>query len=382
MRKRVRDALPELEDASPEKRGQQGRLLRERLTAIDTALRDLREQAALGKRRLIARLRRDLGSADPAAAIDLAKTAQTEWKRLPRSERALEDELWTELRGLIDPLFERVREQDDAARARSAEADAAARAILDELDALASAPPERLLHASAWLEGLQSRWRALGAGPDSGAAETPAAPRRGRDSPRRDSRESDPRGMRNDRSRPPPRRDHPLEARFEAASARVLAAQKDAQRQRERDHLNVLCEAGALLDRIAAADASEREGLSMEFQKLELPGDARSALGDRLRALLAGSTEISASAEAAERIAVRAELSAGLPSPDAAAGVRKQEQMQRLADRMAGQSNPEPRAAIRGLLIELQAVPGIPQEQRVSLQERVLAAYREVDGSA
>ncbi len=378
LRKQIRDALPELDGVSPETRGELGRQLRERLTAIDAAMAELREQAALGKRRLIARLRRDLGTADPTAAIDLAKTAQSEWKRLPRSERTLEDTLWTEFRSLIDPLFAQVREQESDARARSAEADANAQAILAELDALASAEHDRLLHAGAHLESLQARWRALTPAETPRSAAPERAARGGREAGNR--RDSGPRDGRRDSARPPPRSSHPQESRFEAASARVLVAQQQALREREQQHIARICAAGELLDQLTSASGDPREALLDQFRQIEtqLPADARSALASRWQMLLDGGTELALDADAAELLAVRAELIAGIDSPAHAGALRRQEQMQRLAAKLAGQQTADPRAVVRGLLIELQSLPGLETSARRSLQPRILAAYEAI----
>ena len=109
LRRQVTDALRELDSVAPEKRGEQGRALRASLGRIDAAIASGREQAALEKRRLISRLRRDLGGADAEAGLALAKEAQAQWKRLARAERKDEDALWDELRALVDPLVAGVR---------------------------------------------------------------------------------------------------------------------------------------------------------------------------------------------------------------------------------------------------------------------------------
>lgn len=376
LRKRLRDALPELDGVDPGKRGQQGRLLRERLAAVDRLLADLREQAALDKRKLIARLRRDLGAADPADAVELAKRAQADWKRLPRSERALEDALWAELRSLIDPLFERVKAQEAESRARSAEADAAAQAILAELEELAAAGSERLLHASTHLDSLQSRWRAL----TPGDAPRHAEPRR-HDQAVRDggARRGPPaRDAGRDRLRPGPRAAHPLESRYEAAANRVREARRSALLVRDREELERIGEAGALLDRMAASAATQRVAMEEQFDALSLPADARDALASRRMALAESSSEPSTDAEVAEVLAVRAELEAGIDSPAAAVALRRQEQMKRLAAKLSGQAGGNPRRLLRGLQIELQALPGLPTDLRGALQARILAAWDQV----
>jgi DNA repair protein SbcC/Rad50 len=372
LRRELTDALRELDEVPSERRGALGRALRERLAAIDAALDAAREQALLQKRRLLATLKRELGHADDDAAAALAKSAQAEWKRLPRADRKQEDALWAELRGLIDPLFERLREREQGSRAQQSAADADARALLDELDALAAAEPERLLHAEAHLDALTTRWRGLTAA----AAET--------DDPRaaRDRRPPAGREQRPAREPRTPRREHPLEARFSAAVARVQAARQVAQRRRARQQLLALCDAGALLDRRQeSTDAGERASLGSAFAALELPTEARTALQSRLAAIDGGDRGIDAGTTdiaQAEALAVRAELAAGLESPAEAAGIRRQEQMRRLAARLEGAAASDPADEIRRLMIELQALAGIDAERRQVLQQRILAAYDRV----
>jgi len=374
LRKRLRDAFNELADGAPEKRTEHGRLLRERLAEIDRVLNEQREQAALGKQGLITRLRRELGTADAPTAIDLAKRAQADWKRLPRAEREVEDRLWADLRALIDPIFNRQRDADVAAAVRSAEAEASAQSVLTELEALAAADGERLLHASAHLEALQTRWRALSAVEVSEREPD----RRARDADRQPSRPSAGRGG---KERPAPSRPsrsaHPHDARFEALCARVLALQATALRAREREQLEALCEAGGLLDlierdQIERADAAETDALEATLAALTLPADAREALARRRAAAREGKK---AEHDSAERLAVQAELDAGIDSPAAASSLRREAQMQRLAAKLSGQTVLPPRQAIRSGLLALHALPGLDPDQRTQWSRRMLAAW-------
>jgi DNA repair protein SbcC/Rad50 len=379
MRRRLGDALHGLDDVSPEKRAVQGRALRERRTEIDAALSACREQAAAEKRRLIARLRRELGQVDGAAGIALARQAQTEWKRLPRAERAEEDALWSELRGLVDPLFERVREQDTAQRAEQTANASATRAVLDELNALAAAGSERLQHAEVHVEGLITRFRAL-----TRPVADDRNPHEGRDAgpARREGRDSGP--ARRDRPRgAPPRRPaaHPLEAEFNAALGRVDAARKQAAAELEQQSMTRIAEAGALLDRLQAADGDARAELRQAFDRLQLSADARQALQPRLAEIDAGHTSEVADPAAADLLAVRAELAAGIDSPAAAAALRRQEQMRRLASKLEGGLPQSPGDEIRNALIDLQALAGLPPADRDALQQRILAAYQASKGA-
>jgi DNA repair protein SbcC/Rad50 len=385
MRRRLGEALHALDDVAPEKRGEQGRALRERRAAIDAALAAAREQAALEKRRLLARLRRDLGQADGAAATALAKDVQLEWKRLPRAERSEEDTLWAELRSLVDPLFEKVREQDDKQRAERAEADAAARAVLDELNALAGADAERLAHAEAQVDGLVGRWRALtrpdvDAGDHRDGGRDRNAASRGREQGRDQKRggERDRPGARGPRERTPL---HPLEADFNAALGRLQSARERAEREREQAAIANICNAGGLLDRLqSTADSEVRTELRREFEAVPLPADARDALHRRLASIDDGTSTDNVEHEG-EALAVRAELSAGLESPAQAAEIRRQEQMQRLAAKLEGALPPTPAEEIRAQLVALQALSGLSPERRQALQQRISGAFSAVHGS-
>jgi len=367
LRRRVVEAMRELADVDPSKRTSQGRALRERLAAIDAAMDASREEAALAKRKLIARLKRELGGhVETGAAIALARQAQDDWKRLPRAERSVEDALWNELRALVDPLFERQREAEGESRQRDAEAEAAARAVLDELDALAAADDDRLAHAEAHLDALAARWRALPVSQPE-PSERGAGSRTGRD-PRRGGKAED--------RRPPSRRAHPQEPRFDAAVAKVQAARAQAAARREHQALQTICEAGALLDRIASApDQAAAAEARASFDSLTLPGDVRLLLQARL-----DGSATAAQPEQARSLAVRAELAAGLDSPTEDADIRRREQRQRLASKLGGEPLPPAAQEIRSLLVALQALAGLPQGEREALQRRILAAFERPRG--
>jgi DNA repair protein SbcC/Rad50 len=364
LRRRVVEGLRELDEVSPDKRSALGRALRDRLGRIDAALAAEREAAVGDKRRLIARLRRQLGQASGADAVALAREAQAEWKRLPRGERGQEEPLWQELRALIDPLFERARAGEAQQASARAEADAAANAVLAELEALA-ADEERLAHADAHLDSLVARWRALGPVADESSAPRERSPR-GRDG--RDGREG--------RAPRAPRRAHPLEPRFDAAVNRVQAARERLRQRLQRQEIDRLCEAGALLDRLAAGGEAA-EAARRELERLAIPADARSDWAARL----GGAGELPDPQAAAEAETVRAELAAGIESPAESVGVRRREQMQRLAARLEGSVAQPPREEIRQALIRLHAVPGLAPDRRAALQARIVAAYEAAAGA-
>lgn len=372
LRRQVAEALRALDAVAPEKRGAQGRALRGLLQRLDDAAGQAREQAALDKRRLLARLRRDLGTADAEAALALARQAQADWKRLARAGRETDDTLWAELRGLVDPLFEGAQAREQERRQRDAEAMAAAEAVLQELSALAEADAQRLAHAEAHLESLQARWRAL----QPAAAEEAPAPRDRDARPGQRGRRGNDRER--DRGRPARRPQHPLEDRFGALVARVQQARARAASSRARDELEAIAAAGALLDGYAAADAGQRQRLQDELASLQLAADAREAIEGRRAALEAGTAD-TAGEEAPEVLAVRADLIAGLPSPAGVETLRRREQMQRLAQRLEGAEQRPPRVQLRALLLELSAM-GVAPGRRAELSGRILRGWEAVEG--
>ncbi|GIX36706.1 MAG: hypothetical protein KatS3mg126_2485 [Lysobacteraceae bacterium] len=340
-------ALRELHRLPPGQRRRFGQALRERLDAVEQAIRAAQEAAALAKRRRLARLRRELGASAPELRLALARKAQAEWQTLPRADRATEQELRTELAQLLDPLFageQARRRQHDA---RQAEAEAAATAILDELSALAAAPPERLLQARAQLEQLEARWRALVPTPDP----APRSDRRGR-----------------------PRRPHPLESRYRKARDAAEAALALALQQQQKASIHALLEAGALLDALDAALDAERAPLRDRLQTLPLHPEDRAALEPRL-----ASGAVSAlDPEQAERLVVEAELLAGVDSPSGSAALRRTLQMQRLARRLEGEPEAPPGEALRSLLRQLQASPLADPAQRQALLQRWQLAWEAI----
>lgn len=368
QRQRITTALRDLDGVAPQLRAKQGRALRERLAAVDAAVAALREQAVQDKRKLIARLRRDLSAAQGDAAIALAKAAQSEWKRLPRGERSADDAAWQELRSLIDPLFAGQREAAERDSAEREVQRAQAQAILDELATLAQADGERLQHASAHLDQLQARWRAL---PGEAPAETPR-----RDGGRERGRPAERGREREDTRRPPRAAAHPWQDRFDAAVAAVGAAAGRAQRQREAAAVEALLAAGELLDRIEASGGDAREALIAEYEGLPLANDARTRLAARL-----GSAVVALDSVSVERQVVRAELLAGVDSPAEAAALRREEQMRRLAAKLEGRNEAPPARQLQTLLLDLQAAPLAEPARREAWLQRWRKAWEALAGT-
>ena len=344
-------------------------------------------EAEAAKRKLIANLRRETARAPLDEALEKAKHAQSEWKRLGRAPRETEDALWQELRGIVDPFFEKSNAARTAeTQERSAHA-AEARAILDELAALAG-DPASLGHADARVAALTQKWRAL----PRAARPEPGERDRG---PRRDDRHGgdrgrggrdDRQGARDDRRGPrrdaPPPRETYDERAFDRAVERVKEARREAARAHERSALDTLREAAASCAAIedAVADGATPDAdAGARIEALSLPHDARDAIAARLEAALAADPDsmreaATANRDYAELLAVRAEFVGGVESPAEARALRKQYQLERLAERMRGGTTTEPRAEARALFVEWCGLGPVERGVRESVGARIQAA--------
>ena len=122
--------------------------------------------------------------------------------------------------------------------------------------------------------------------------------------------------------------------------------------------------------------------MAAAFAALSLPADARDAMRARLDAALAQDSTAAAqaraeNAEAGEILAARAELVAGIESPDAAKSLRRRLQLERLAERLQGGAAPDPAAELRAILLDWCALGPMEPGVREALALRVYAA---IDG--
>ncbi len=296
LRKEVTDLLRELDDVEPRDRSRLGKQLRALLDRVQAARGAHDQQATEGKRALVEKLRRDIGFASSqTAAIAACKQAQTQWKTLPRAGRKTEDALWAELRAVIDPVFDKAREQQQAQQSEL-EAQAAARqAVLDELAALSNADPEALRQADSAVAELQARWEAL----------RPPAPADASTETRGNRRQDDGRP-----ARPPRAPVDPLQRRFEQSLDRVRDAQQALEQAREK---------------------RATEGLLHAV----LSGEPSDAMSEADRRALQQARAVGEATDIAREL-VALELAAGVDSPASDAELRRELQMQRLAQRMAG----------------------------------------------
>lgn len=370
LRRRLVEALRALDELEPKARTALARRLRAALGELDARLASQREDAALSRRKLIARLRRDLTHADPATALELARQAQLEWKRLPRPAREHEATLEQELRTLVDPLFAQERAQREQATQQATQHEQESRRILAALAALADADGAALAHADGRIAALAAEWKALHA-----ASAPPPAERRKDRNDRNDRHEArrDPRD-RGARSADP-RRDaarggaRDAERAFDQAVARVRAAQQAAERAHRAARLQALADAA---DLIAQADAGATgDNATARWGELALDEADRRKLAPRWEAACASTPGAPGRAREAdaETWLVAAELDAGLESPPAAQARRRELQMQRLAARLQGGES-APRAPL-DRLHDWIALGPLDPAQREARRERI-----------
>ena len=361
-RRRAADHLRRLDELEPAARRDVGRTLRELLTRIDAAIAAREADAAEAKRKLIARLRRDLMHAEPAVALAASRAAQAEWKTLPHAARDTDDVLWRELRDLVQPHFSRAEQQRAEAAANESAQREKARAILAELAVLAS--DDHAQGIDARLAALDARWRAV-------EAETRPARRKDATAPR---------GRRPAPAASQPVADHRAYTRAVAAVRDREARRRKAQSAAE---LSAIVEAARLLDQLeqlgAEANEEKRANLREHLECLALPADARNALAARLPAALQPEGELPLDSAAtgkpdsqtsAEELAVFAELAAELESPPEARDLRRRIQIQRLSERLTGGAESSGNEEIRTLLLRFLALQSVPAQNRTALTER------------
>lgn len=364
LRRQLVESLRSLDGLEPKARTRIARELREALSRIDTALDAQREDAALARRKLIAKLRRELTHADPATALSLAKQAQVDWKALPRAAREAEAALDQELRSLIDPLFANERSTREQASQEQERVQSESQRLLEELATLAQGDAEALAHADGRIAALSTQWREL-------HATAPREPER-----TRTPRASAPRG-RESRRPPPTSRGNDAERRFDQAVAAVKQAQQALASKRRGTQLQALADVSRLL---AATARGELDAASAEAQWLSL--DLDDALRKRVhpRWAQAQESDRAADAQARARWLVEAELDLDLDSPAEAQALRRRVQMQRLASRLQGGATADAGAIER--LIDWVLFEGAPDASDEARLGRIVAVLSKGTGTA
>lgn len=376
------ERMRNLDQLEPKARAVLSKRIREINDRLSVKLNEIRAEAQNEKRKLLARLRRDLIGAEPAAAVSVAKAAQAQWKTMARGDRKVEDELWNELRSLVDPHFAAMKQSMD--QRRQAEQDYAAagddiiartRALVAEVGAEHS--------VSAALEKLENEWRAHTQVQED-ASKTDAASH-GRDDrgPSRD-RERPARGPKTEREQRERERAREKERAFEAALSQVreavqaqdaakLAQQK--QLQAEKSEICLSAERAWLSD--AATDV---EALRARFDALgTLPSGQETPLRARLQRALDGISNKSAidsgllaqNVQTGEQIAMALEYLQGRESPEALKAERMQYQVGRLSTKLSQGSSETAAQEIARLQAQWLALGPLTEAERAILQARI-----------
>jgi len=353
--------LRELLDGTRDLEGRERKTIGDAIKAVlDPLKARLDAKSAEGegaKRKLIAGLRRELVGADGETGRRLALDAQEQWKTLPRLKRAMDDQLWTELRSLIDPVFEKLRDARLEETARSDEQRSSARSAVESLRAAAAkldadphaAIEHEVTEARAKLDALDDRAeepsgndKARGARRSGGDHRSESgrgdANRRG-DSGRRDSGRGDAgRGgsERGDFGPPSIAREFDRDYRaalkgLDEARARARLATEHQARLRQK----------ALAELIAGPHESSDRDTLWTALSADLDAKSRAAWQTRL-----ADTGVDAADEldALSDLAIEAELLAGIEAPEADKARRRELSMARLAERMGQGESADKRA--------------------------------------
>jgi DNA repair protein SbcC/Rad50 len=371
------ERMRNLDQLEPKARAEMSKRIRTINDKLSDLLRNQRMQAEAEKRKLLAKVRRDLIGAEAHVAVSVAKAAQMEWKKLARADRKVEDELWAELRGLVDPHFEQFKAGIEKDKAEQAEKHAAGNAIIERAKALV-AQVETGHSVQAELEKIENEWRAYRQiEPESSGSFF--------DEKKFDDRKNDKRGQKkhdqNDRERDAMRG---LERQFDQA---VQAVQKAtlAQDQLKANAEQTLLRAKSDLclqveQSWLATTAIDTDATRARFTELgKLPTNVEQALAKRLENMLMGIAAQSRPDEAlleknAERgaeIAMALEYLSGRESPADLKAARMQYQVRRLGEKMQGGNAETAEQEIRRLGNEWLQLGPLSANDRAALSARI-----------
>ena len=401
------ERMRNLDQLDPKARAVLSKQIREINDGLSEKLNEQRKVAETDKRKLIARLRRDLIGAEPSAAIAAAKTAQSEWKSLSRADRKIEDELWAELRGLVDPHFANAKAADEKLRTDESEKAAAAEDIINRTRALVSVVHAEHSVASA-LEKLENEWRAhmqadVPVEKPNARREGTARDGAGRDGAGRDAFGRDDRGAkaggkgggRGDDRNVERDRERSKDRAFDAAVAQVQQAVAAVEASKLAAHQQLAVQKSALcleLESAWLADSESAKGVEsastpIDFSDVRARWDAlgtlsaaqESLLRKRFEATLASAqsgaapdaTVLEQNATRADAIAMALEYLTGRESPDALKAQRMQYQVQRLSTKLSQGSSESAAAEIARLSSEWLALGPLAPAARAVLTARI-----------
>jgi DNA repair protein SbcC/Rad50 len=376
------ERMRNLDQLDPKARAVLSKQIRDINDQLSAKLNAQRKAAETDKRKLIAKLRRDLIGAETGAAIAAAKTAQAEWKNLARADRKIEDELWAELRTLVDPHFAQAKESAEKQRASEQERTALGEDIVARTRALVSEAQAEHSIASA-LEKLENEWRAY-----MQVNEEPAKPVGkfgGRDDDRGFGREE--RGPRS-RDRNPEQRDRERgkDRAFDAAVAEVQRAVAGVENSKRQAQKQLAERKSALCLQLESAWLS---GASVDLAQAKsdwsaiaaLPNAQEVPLAKRFDSMLSSLESGSApAAELLERnaargaeIAMALEYLSGRESPESLKAERMQYQVQRLSSKLSQGSAETAAEEIARLHSEWLALGPLTSAARSVLTARISA---------
>jgi hypothetical protein len=305
--KTLRETKDEWRSCSPVDR-QAGKQQQDAFTALIASLQGRLDaeyaRNVKQKESLIERARQLLAGDDSRKAIDAIKGLQQEWQASGPVPREVDQRLWGDFRQQCDAVFQK-RQQESAAHAAGLESNKAqALALCEQLDRIAALEGTELLAQAGAMAGLRGAFEALG------------------EFPRADTR-----GLRN---------------RFERGLERCEQA---FARQRARDverGWDELFEAANQVRayRLAVARSSDAE----QLDAIRAAAETRMASVQRwpkggLDALKKGftaehSADFAANEAALRMLCIRSEILTGLPTPQEDQALRRDYQLQRLAQSM------------------------------------------------
>lgn len=322
-----------------------GKPQQERFSAIIASLqarleaeydRNVKEKALL-----VERARQLLASEDVQKAINAVKQLQRQWQSVGPSPRDADQRLWREFRQCCDAVFQK-REQEAAAYATELENNKAQAIVMcEQLEQIATLEGAELLTRAGALTELRNAFEALG------------------EFPRADSRE--------------------LRSRFEQALDRCRKALARQQARDAERSWDVLFDAAnqVRVYRLALARGAAPAQIESLKSTVEasLAASSRWPKGglDALKRTLAGegSTDLAAHETALRTLCIRAEILADVPTPPEDQLLRREYQLQRLAQSM-GQGRRSDETGLDDLALEW--VSAGPVEE--ATYERLLQRFR------
>lgn len=349
--KTLRETKDQWRDCSPVDR-QAGRQQQEAFSAVAASLQGRLDaeyaRNVKQKESLIERTRQLLASDDSRKAIDAAKDLQQQWRTVGPIPREVDQRLWGEFRQHCDAVFEK-RQQEFAAYTAGLENNRTqALALCERLEQIAALEGAELLAQAGAMAGLRGAFEALG------------------EFPREATRE--------------------LRNRFEQGLDRC---EKSFARQRARDVEHGWDDLFQAANPVRAYRLAAARGLDAEqLATLKAAAETRMASAQRwpkagleaLRKGLAGerSADLAANEAALKLLCIRAELLTGMPTPPEDQPLRRDYQLQRLAQSM-GQGLRADEASLDSMAIEWLSMGPVEDAAYEPLLQRFLRC-RERDG--